>query len=474
MNSKKKNSLAQIFFHFRGHGFCWHVKPSYSDKRIGLLRCSLQKLVDSLGEILPPAESPRRPPTSIRRNSTAAASIFPNVRSDAQPPLHLVATAAPLPVIHRCHSHGDSFWEDHHSRWSWFIHSIVGSVLAKEGRLPYVQDFVSGAFKIALRRISRDDSSTSKSKPHNDSLMAQVKSLREELQMLASNRQMTIVTTGGRGGRKYGVIILVVVVGYGIVWIKGWKLPDMMFATKRSLSDACTSVARQLENVYSSIAATKRNLSSKMDSVDKSLDETLDVTTDTQEQVSELRGRSETFGRDIKSVHHAVQTLENKLCTFEGKQDRTYEGVKKLCNYAIDLENRRTAERTQAIPSGPSRQVLELPPTPSPKQQNRSLPIGFSPEALSPSESNGSSDQAQVQRRSLQNTVSDPGLMSIAPTDSTAPSSSSLDTMSNGTSSSEATKSEAGNSGLSGLGFLTRTRSAMSAVFRHSRPSVQS
>ncbi|XP_004140537.1 uncharacterized protein LOC101217504 isoform X1 [Cucumis sativus] len=351
---------------------------------------------------------------------------------------------------------------------------IVGSVLAKEGRLPYVQDFVSGAFKIALRRISRDDSSTSKTKPRNDSLMAQVKSLREELQMLASNRQMTIVTTGGRGGRKYGVIILVVVVGYGIIWMKGWKLPDMMFATKRSLADACTSVARQLENVYSSIAATKRNLSSKMDSVDKSLDETLDVTTDTQEQVSELRGRSETFGRDIKSVHHAVQTLENKLCTFEGKQDRTYEGVKKLCNYAIDLENKRTAERTQAIPSGPSRQVLELPPTPSPKLQNRSLPIGFSPEALSPSESNGSSDQAQVQRRSLQNTVSDPGLMSIAPTDSTAPSNSSLDTMSNGTSSSEATKSEAGNSGLSGLGFLTRTRSAMSAVFRHSRSSVQS
>ena len=28
----------------------------------------------------------------------------------------------------------------------------------------------------------------------------------------------------------------------------------MMFATKRSLADACTSVARQLENVYSSIA----------------------------------------------------------------------------------------------------------------------------------------------------------------------------------------------------------------------------
>ncbi|XP_023540888.1 uncharacterized protein LOC111801131 isoform X1 [Cucurbita pepo subsp. pepo] len=352
---------------------------------------------------------------------------------------------------------------------------IVGSVLAKEGHLPYVSDFVSGAFKIALKRIRRDDSSTSKSKPRNDSLMAQVKSLREELEMLASNRQMTIVTTGGRGGRKYGVIILVVVVGYGIVWMKGWKLPDMMFATKRSLSDACSSVARQLENVYSSIGATKRNLSSKMDHVDKSLDESLDFTADTQEQVSELRGRSDTFGRDIKSVHHAVQTLENKLWSFEEKQELTNEGVKRLCNYAWNMENRRTAERTQAIPSSSSRQAPELPlTTPSPKQ-NRSLLVGFSPDPSSPSEYNASSNQVQPQRRSPQNNVSDPGLMMLeGTTNLNAPSSISLDTMSNGTGTSNSTKSEAGTSGLSGLGFLTRTRSAMTAVFRQSRPSVQS
>ncbi|KAG6576132.1 hypothetical protein SDJN03_26771, partial [Cucurbita argyrosperma subsp. sororia] len=378
-------------------------------------------------------------------------------------------------LIHTsCHCHGDSFWEDHHSRWSWFTHSIVGSVLAKEGHLPYVSDLVSGAFKIALKRIRRDDSSTSKSKPRNDSLMAQVKSLREELEMLASNRQMTIVTTGGRGGRKHGVIILVVVVGYGIIWMKGWKLPDMMFATKRSLSDACSSVARQLENVYSSIAATKRNLSSKMDHVDKSLDESLDLTADTQEQVSELRGRSDTFGRDIKSVHHAVQTLENKLWSFEEKQELTNEGVKRLCNYAWNMENRRTAERTQAIPSSSSRQAPELPlTTPSPK--NRSLLVGFSPDPPSPSECNASSNQVQPQRRSPQNNVSDPGLMMLeGTTNLNAPSSISLDTMSNGTGTFNSTKSEAGTSGLSGLGFLTRTRSAMTAVFRQSRPSVQS
>ena len=37
---------------------------------------------------------------------------------------------------------------------------------------------------------------------------------------------------------------------------QGWRLPDMMFATKCSLSDACNTIAKQLENVYSSIAAS--------------------------------------------------------------------------------------------------------------------------------------------------------------------------------------------------------------------------
>lgn len=37
-----------------------------------------------------------------------------------------------------------------------------------------------------------------------------------------------------------------------IFW-QGWKLPDLMFATRRSLSEARTAIAKQLENVYSSI-----------------------------------------------------------------------------------------------------------------------------------------------------------------------------------------------------------------------------
>uniref|UniRef100_A0A6N2JYB8 DUF1664 domain-containing protein n=1 Tax=Salix viminalis TaxID=40686 RepID=A0A6N2JYB8_SALVM len=228
---------------------------------------------------------------------------------------------------------------------------ILGSVLAKEGRLPDVSNFVSGAFKIAFRQLKQDDSTLSvskSSKPPNDSLIAQVNSLRQELQMLASSRPVTIVTANGTGANKYGTVVVVVVVGYGYVWWKGWKLPDMMFATRRSLSDACTSIAQQLENVYASIRSTRRHLSSKINDVDSNLNAVAELTASTQEKVIELREDSSRIGNDVRYVRDAVETLELKISRIEGKQDLTTQGVKRLCDYASNLENNLLEENIQA------------------------------------------------------------------------------------------------------------------------------
>ncbi|XP_052185887.1 uncharacterized protein LOC127797231 isoform X3 [Diospyros lotus] len=237
---------------------------------------------------------------------------------------------------------------------------IIGSVLAKEGGASTVSDFFSGAVKVLFKQIRQDDSKPSRPKPQNDSLLAQVNSLRQELQLLASNRSVTIVTSTRSGSKKYGVVVIVLVVGCGYVWWKGWKLPDMMFATKRSLSDACNTIAKQLENVYSSIAATKRHLSSRMDHVDGSLDECAELTAATRDEVSELKGEMKLIGVDVQSVHHAVRTLETKIHRIEGKQDLTNDGVKRLVDYAWNLENSRGVERIQAASSS-SRPALELP-----------------------------------------------------------------------------------------------------------------
>ncbi|KAF3431021.1 hypothetical protein FNV43_RR25751 [Rhamnella rubrinervis] len=260
---------------------------------------------------------------------------------------------------------------------------IIGSVLAKEGGM---SDFVSGAFKLAWRQLKRDDSSPSVNKPRNDSLMAQVNNLRQELQILASNRSITIVNSSrtASGATKYGTIIVVIVVGYGYIWWKGWKLPDMMFATRRSLSDACNSIGKQLENV------TKQRLSSQIDGLDHSLDECLENTIRTQQEVSELLGKTDSIGVDVKSVHDAVQSLETKIYSIEEKQNFTTGGLMKLCDYASRIENSRTSKQIQTGPSS-SRPALDL--TPSSPSRTGSLPPSIS-EPLSPPVSSGSHQDA--------------------------------------------------------------------------------
>ncbi|XP_065876275.1 uncharacterized protein [Euphorbia lathyris] len=320
---------------------------------------------------------------------------------------------------------------------------ILGSVLAKEGRLPNVSDMVSGAFKIGLRQIKRDDSTSSVSKPHNDSLMAQVNSLRQELQMLASNRPITIVTASGQGASKYGIIVVVVVVGYGYVWWKGWKLPDMMFATRRSLSDACTSIAEQLESVYGSIRNTRRELSSDISRVDSNLDEVALLTANTQEKVTELLEDSGRIGHDVRYVRDAVETLELKISRIEGKQDLTNLGVKKLVEYANNLDNNLLEENKQASRSKP--QV-----TFSPKA---SLPPPSS-EPTSPSVSNGS---AEVQHPFHSSASATPlqignGISGVAETSPTGISSGITASDDNGTPS------------WFRRPFLSRTRSATNSV----------
>ncbi|XP_021899685.1 uncharacterized protein LOC110815996 [Carica papaya] len=335
---------------------------------------------------------------------------------------------------------------------------IVGSVLAKEGRMSHVSNFLSGAFKIVFKQLRQDDSSSSVTKPRSDSLMAQVNSLRQELQVLASNRPIMIVTTNGTGGRKYGIVIVIVVVGYGYVWWKGWKLPDFMFATRRSLADACNSIGKQLENVYSSISAARRHLSSRIDRVDAGLDEIEGITTETGREVSELREGAARIGEDVRSVRHVVETLESKISRIEGKQDITTQGVKRLCDFAQNLEQSRTAEQIQASPSSSSRPALDAAPI-TPSSRTASLPPISPRGPQSPSAPNGShKDQGP-----LQNILSSSGLKEVGE------SSGSCEVF-NGNHSREGTGIGFSSSGLFGLKFsglnalrIMRTRSAINA-----------
>jgi len=321
---------------------------------------------------------------------------------------------------------------------------LVGSVLAKEGSLPDVSSFVSGALKMVFRQLKQEEPAKSASKPRNDTLMAQVNSLRHELSLLSSNRPITIVTTAGSGGKKYGYIIIIGVIGYGYVWWKGWKLPDLMFATRRSLSDACNSVGSQIDGFYTSLSGTKKELSSKIDGMGRSLDANTEIIQDTGREVMELQRGTENIKDDVKFVFDAVENLASKVYRIEGNQDITLKGVGAL--HAQVRENKRIQESNKALPSTSAVPALEAAPMTPSSRQTLSLPPASPRESQSPSTSNG----AQQSRGPLQHTQSMSGLKEISE---------------NGTHSGETTgNTSSGLFSIFSIPRIGRTRSVVNTV----------
>ncbi|GLU21506.1 hypothetical protein SLE2022_376400 [Rubroshorea leprosula] len=327
---------------------------------------------------------------------------------------------------------------------------VLGSIIAKEGGL---SDLVNGAAKMIFKQLKQDASPSSVKKTVNDALLAQVNSLRQELQILASNRSVTIITAGGTGTQRFGIIIVVGVVGYGYIWWKGWKLPDMMFATRRGLSDACSVIAKELENVYSSISVTRQKLSSDIGRLDNHLGEIADITAATQDEVSQVQDKSNLINNDVHSVRTAVKTLESKINRLELKQDNSIKGIVKVCIAAQSLEHHGSTDRIRALPSNTSKLALEPPSITS--SRTESLPAVVPPL----DDSNGSPKVQQSPRHA----VSASGLKEVGES-STSPEAA------NGISVPENISNGTSGSGLSGVfsggsaPFLLRTYSATHAV----------
>lgn len=264
---------------------------------------------------------------------------------------------------------------------------LIGSALSKEGRLSDVTNLFSGALKIVTKHLQQDKGSPqSTSKLQTDSLLAQVDNLREELQLLASSRSVTIVTGSRSASGILGVKTVIVVgfVGYGYLWWKGWKISDMMFVTKRGFSDACNSVGKRVDLVSSSLATAKRHLSLRIDRVDSNIDECKELTSATKDEVLKLHGDLSVFHEDVESVRSVVQTLETKLVRIEENQDFATEGVYRLCKFVEKLEPSKKPDLIQDSASS-SRRVIGPPQHVAVTRMSSMPPLALEP--LSPSAS---------------------------------------------------------------------------------------
>eukprot|EP00244_Chara_vulgaris_P012320 TRINITY_DN641_c0_g1_i1.p1 TRINITY_DN641_c0_g1~~TRINITY_DN641_c0_g1_i1.p1 ORF type:complete len:324 (+),score=39.19 TRINITY_DN641_c0_g1_i1:420-1391(+) len=170
-------------------------------------------------------------------------------------------------------------------------------------------------------------------------LTQQVRRLTQEMRQLAAatSRNVTVVhASHGAAGSLLSYSVPLAVVGAGTYAYLRWKgfcFGDLMYVTKRSMSNAVTSFTKQLENVTAALQATKRQLTSRLDDVNKTLDQSMEVQCIIKEQVMEVRSDLDKFGREIESVHQLVEGLELKLDEVTGKQDFANKGIVFLCSF---------------------------------------------------------------------------------------------------------------------------------------------
>ncbi|RLN30017.1 hypothetical protein C2845_PM05G09620 [Panicum miliaceum] len=175
----------------------------------------------------------------------------------------------------------------------------------------------------SLKKHGKDGGDAkSGSDQHTAQSISQVNNLREQVQYLAS-RPVTVVTSAtksGPGACTITAIVVAGVIGYAYIKWKGWKPSDMMFVTKRGLSDACNVVGSQLDQVSDTVVVTRKHLAGRIDRVHISLDETQQIIEGTRDEVTVIHGDLSAFQEDLQSVNLVVRTLESKMGRLESSQ----------------------------------------------------------------------------------------------------------------------------------------------------------
>ncbi|MCO5572205.1 hypothetical protein L7F22_025957 [Adiantum nelumboides] len=154
-----------------------------------------------------------------------------------------------------------------------------------------------------------------------------------------------------------GVPALVIsAAGYGYMRWRGLSFSELMYVTRHSMSEAISTVSKQLEQVTSALSATRRHLNSRIDKLSTNLDENRELQVDLKDEVGNLRGDIARYGLEIETVQRIVQTLGVKIDSIENKQDIANTGVIYLCNF---VEGMQVSQQSPALQGGFRRPRLE-------------------------------------------------------------------------------------------------------------------
>ncbi|AQK95750.1 hypothetical protein Zm00014a_041723 [Zea mays] len=210
---------------------------------------------------------------------------------------------------------------------------VAGSLLTGDTKLPKLGDVFSGAAKFVKKHeggAAKSGSGSSDNQNTSQQLLSQINYIREELHTLQASTPTTVVTSAVKSGSG----------PYAIT--AGWNLSDMMFVTRRGLSEACSAVGSHLDKVSDSVVVTRKHLAGRIARVDISLDETQQIIEGTRDEVGIIHGDLSAFQEDLQSVNLVVRTLESKMGRLECSQDQMVDGINHLCEFTRKLEYSQT------------------------------------------------------------------------------------------------------------------------------------
>ncbi|KAL7149865.1 hypothetical protein ABFS83_05G069900 [Erythranthe nasuta] len=198
----------------------------------------------------------------------------------------------------------------------------TGTILLKNGKL---SDVLGELQNLAKGGESDGDS---------DAIATQIRRLAMEVRQLASSKQITVLNGNGESNLASLIVPAAAVgaLGYGYMWWKGISFSDVMFVTKSSMANAVSNLTKHLDNVSKALAATKRHLTQRIESLDGKLDEQVEISKLIRNEVVDVRDDLSHIGFDLDELHRMVAGLDLKLHSLESKQELANAGVMYLCS----------------------------------------------------------------------------------------------------------------------------------------------
>lgn len=226
---------------------------------------------------------------------------------------------------------------------------LTGSVVLKNGQLSdllmQLQELIKGVSQADISGTNIDGAA----------LASQIRQLAQEIRALSLSNPVTIYngsSTSSGGYASYLVPAATVgAMGYCYMWWKGFSFSDVMFVTKKNMSNAVDAVSKQLEGVSDALALTKRVLSKKLENVDWKVEEQKEMSKLIATDVTEVKSNLSQIGTDIDFIHQLVTGLEGKLELLESKQDLTNSGLWYLCQMAGGIKDGLHAKLFQDVES---------------------------------------------------------------------------------------------------------------------------